>query len=111
MAPWVVSRAPGCSELAVDGGPRVRISLPPAASHQRTPRQSHRQGRGDSASGRSHPFWRAGGVGARQSTQGRRRGLEALILHHRLMGVEPDFVIAAPQRLGLRECEQPPAQP
>ena len=32
MAPWVVSRAPGCSELTVDGGPRVRISLPPGRS-------------------------------------------------------------------------------
>jgi len=39
------------TKLAVAGGPRVRIHLPPAASHQRTPRQSHRQGRGDSASG------------------------------------------------------------
>src|SRR5438552_17804804 len=31
------------------GGPGVRISLPPAASHQRTSRKSHRRGRGDSA--------------------------------------------------------------
>jgi hypothetical protein len=27
---------PGCTELAVDGGPRVRIHLPPAASQVRT---------------------------------------------------------------------------
>src|ERR1700732_1821327 len=32
----VVTRAPGCSELTVDGGPRVRIHLPPAASLVRT---------------------------------------------------------------------------
>jgi len=29
----VVSCAPGCTELTVDGGPRVRIQFPPAASH------------------------------------------------------------------------------
>ena len=28
----VVSCAPGCTELTVDGGPRVRIQLPPAKS-------------------------------------------------------------------------------
>jgi hypothetical protein len=32
MAPCVVSRPPGCTELTVAGGPRVRIRLPPAES-------------------------------------------------------------------------------
>jgi hypothetical protein len=38
---------PGCTELAVDGGPRVRIRLPPARSQQRTlwlPGASHAGG-------------------------------------------------------------------
>jgi hypothetical protein len=30
------SRPPECTELTVDGGPRVRIRLPPAASQLRT---------------------------------------------------------------------------
>ena len=32
MAAWVASRAPGCTELTVGRGPRVRIPLPPPAS-------------------------------------------------------------------------------
>src|SRR6202035_4383267 len=38
------------------------------------------------------------------------RSVEALILHHCLMRVEPDFAITAPQCLVLREREQPAAQ-
>jgi len=33
---WSRRARPGCTELTADGGPRVRIHLPPAASHVRT---------------------------------------------------------------------------
>jgi hypothetical protein len=36
LAAWVASRAPRCTGLAVAGGPRFRILLPPAASPVRT---------------------------------------------------------------------------
>src|SRR6516165_10545955 len=37
-------------------------------------------------------------------------GIKALILGHRLMGIQTNLAIAAPHRFRLREREQPPAQ-
>ena len=51
------------------------------------------------------------GLGAASRLDITDRGVDALILYHRLMRLEPNFAIAAPQCFSLRECEQPAAEP